>query len=119
VHVNDVAPAVNVGGDVKAKKNGKLKRNVAFTDPGRDSWTATVDYGDGSGVQPLEVGRNKRLKLRHRYAVPGDYQVTVRVTDDDGLSGEGSFTVTVPTTNKKGGGKGAIKIHDATTDDGR
>ena len=42
-----------------------------FTDPGADTWTATVDYGDGSGVQPLVVEPDNRLVFEHSYSKPG------------------------------------------------
>jgi len=38
-----------------------------FTDPGADTWTANVNYGDGSGVQPL-VLTGKTFSLSHVYA---------------------------------------------------
>src|SRR5207253_10919611 len=31
----------------------------SFTDPNAFTWTATVDYGDGSGVQPLTLNVDK------------------------------------------------------------
>ena len=48
----------------------------SFTDPGADTWTATVDYGDGSGVQALTL-TDKTFNLSHTYADNGSYTVTV------------------------------------------
>jgi PKD domain/Chlamydia polymorphic membrane protein (Chlamydia_PMP) repeat len=56
----------------------------SFTDPGSDSWTATVDYGDGSGVQSLSLSDDKRFALHHVYTAEGTFTVVVRVADDDG-----------------------------------
>ena len=50
------------------------------------SWTATVNYGDGSGTQPLALNANKTFSLDHLYA-PGSYDLTVEVTDDAGATG--------------------------------
>src|SRR6266516_3742305 len=50
------------------------------------SWTATVNYGDGSGKQPLALNANKTFVLDHLYA-PGAYDLTVEVTDDAGATG--------------------------------
>ena len=52
----------------------------SFTDPGADTWTATVDYGDGSGDQPLSLGPDKTFTLSHVYADNGRYTVTVTVS---------------------------------------
>ena len=41
------------GGD--ARPGQALARPGTFSDPGLDSWTATVDYGDGPGPQPLPL----------------------------------------------------------------
>ena len=70
-------------------------RNGFFTDPGADSWTATVDYGDGNGAVPLALNPAQRFSLQHRYVTPGIYTVTVSVRDDDGGVGMTSFRVTV------------------------
>jgi PKD repeat protein len=66
----------------------------SFVDPGADSWTATVNYGDGSGALPLTLD-GKSFTLSHRYAGvgPGPFTVTVTVTDDDGGVGSASATV--------------------------
>jgi len=67
-----------------------------FADPGADAWTATVDYGDGTGLQPLALGPDKSFDLGHAYAAPGTYTVSVVVRDDDG--GVGTDTVVVTAT---------------------
>jgi len=70
-----------------------------FGDPGADSWTGTVDYGDGSGAQPLTL-TGKEFALSHSYRVAGSYTVTVTVTDDDGGSGAGHATIVVETAQQ-------------------
>src|SRR3989442_2605415 len=70
-----------------------------FGDPGADSWTGTVDYGDGSGAQPLTL-TGKEFALSHSYRVAGSYTVQVTVTDDDGGSGSGHATMVVETTQQ-------------------
>ncbi len=49
-----------------------------------------MDYGDGTPVTPLAL-TGKSFALTHDYAAPGQYMVTVTVTDDDG--GVGTATV--------------------------
>jgi len=52
----------------------------SFTDPGADTWTATVDYGEGDGFVPLQLS-GKTFSLSHQYQKAGRYTVTVRVFD--------------------------------------
>ena len=52
----------------------------SFTDPGTDPWTATVDYGDGSGVTPLALS-GKTFMLSHVYETAGIFTVTVSISD--------------------------------------
>jgi autotransporter-associated beta strand protein len=95
IRVNNVAPVVDAGGDATLH-NGTLNRQVTFTDPGRDTWRATVDFGDGSPPQVFDLRDSTRFQLRHRFAQPGTYRVTVTVFDDDGGVGTDTFLVIVP-----------------------
>src|SRR5262249_25578468 len=96
VTVHNVPPAVDAGDDVRLPAGGVLNRAGSFTDPSADSWTGTVDYGDGGGVQPLPLDRHGRFHLQRRYGRPGAYRVTVTVADYDGGVGTDHFLVTVP-----------------------
>src|SRR5262249_20274502 len=55
VTVNNVEPLVFAAGPAVVAPGGVLARVGFFTDPGRDAWTATADYGEGSGPQPLSL----------------------------------------------------------------
>src|SRR5439155_13639447 len=94
VTVNNVAPSVDAGADATIDEGGSISRSGSFTDPGTDTWTATVNYGDGSGTNPLTLV-GKTFSLSHTYDDNGSYTVTVKVTDDDGGTGTASFTVTL------------------------
>ncbi len=60
-----------------------------------DTFTATVNYGDGSGTRALTLN-GTTFSLSHHYsALLATYTVTVTVTDSHGSSGTGSNTVTV------------------------
>lgn len=91
--VRNVAPVVHAFPEVQLRSSGLLHQLVSFTDPGRDKWTATVDFGDGGGPQPVDVKGVKQLLLHHRYQQPGTYLVRVAVLDDDGGVGRTSFRV--------------------------
>ncbi len=105
VTVNNVAPTVNAGPDATGPERSyfsvtggnTLNGFGSFSDPGTDTWTATVDYGDGSGVQSLDLYADQTFFLTHPYADQGVYTVTVTVTDNDG--GTHSDTLQVTVTN--------------------
>lgn len=91
--INGVPPTVNVGTDATITQGDSLSRIGSFSDPGADTWTATVDYGDGSGSQPLALNADKTFRLDHSYTRPGTFPVTVVVTDGNGSVGLNSFLV--------------------------
>lgn len=67
----------------------------SFVHNGTGPWTATVDYGDGSGTHPLTLGPDKTFQLDHAYTTAGAFVTTVSVTDRFGLIGEATFSVSV------------------------
>lgn len=75
----------------------------SFLDIGAgQSWTATVDYGDGSDAEPLtlvpvagSVENRHTFALNHAYGRSGTYEVTVAVTDAEGNVGTTTTTVVV------------------------
>src|SRR5215208_5126256 len=93
LHVNNIAPAVDAGEDARLLIGQAFTLAGSFADPGPDGWTATVDWGDGGGAQPLILSADKRFSQEKVYAEPGSYRVTVTVRDDDG--GVGVDTVLV------------------------
>ena len=96
VTVFNVAPTVAAFAGATLLPHETYGAAGSFTDPGADSWTATVDYGDGSGAQPLALSGNA-FSLSHTYDAAGTFTVTVTVTDDDGASTSKTATVKVLT----------------------
>lgn len=95
--VANVAPAVSYSpGDATIRLGQTFQGSVSFRDPGADSWSATVDYGDESNVESFPLSEWS-FPVGHRYARDGVYTVTVTVTDDDRGAGSVQFTVTVQT----------------------
>lgn len=91
----NTAPTVEVGPDAELGAGGTLRRLGSFADPDTaDTWTATVDYGDGSGVQPLALA-GAEFELDHAYAAAGAYTLSVSVSDSQGGVGTDTLTVAV------------------------
>ncbi len=95
VTVNNVAPTVEADDDQSIDEGGTFSSAGSFSDPGADTWTATVDYGDGTGEQPLDLNPDNTFSLAHVYTDDDAYTVVVTVTDDDVGAGTGDLTVTV------------------------
>jgi PKD domain len=74
---------------------GVFNGSGSFTDSNLagHTFTATVNYGDGSGAHPLTLN-GTTFTLAHTYGPLRTYTVTVTVTDDQGVSGSGTTTVT-------------------------
>ncbi len=96
VEVSNVAPTVDAGPDATILEGGTFESAGSFVDPGvDDTWTATVDYGDGSGSQALELS-GKTFVLSHMYAGNGSGPFTVTVSvQDDHVAAVGLMLLTV------------------------
>ncbi|HEX6200023.1 MAG TPA: PKD domain-containing protein [Thermoanaerobaculia bacterium] len=95
VTVENVAPAVDapaVSPEPSDEGQG-VTATAAFQDPAAaDTFTCTVDYGDGSGPAAGTAAGGTCTGPAHVYADDGPYTVTVTVTDDDGGSGQNDAT---------------------------
>lgn len=87
-------PVVQPISGTTINEGGTYSTTGSFTDSDSASWTATVDYGNGSGVQPLILS-GTNFSLSHQYKDNGSYTVTVSVTDEQNATGRGTATVTV------------------------
>jgi PKD repeat protein len=83
--VANVAPSIGAFAGATLLPGETYAANGSFTDPGADTWSATVDYGDGSGVTALSLS-GMQFSLSHTYAAAGAFTVTVRVADGDAVS---------------------------------
>ena len=88
------APVVDTGPDAGIVAGGAFAGAGSFADPDADTWTATVDYGDGAGAQPLMLN-DKDFALGHTYVAAGTYTVTVVVNDGKGGVGTDTLVVSV------------------------
>lgn len=68
----------------------------SFIDPNATGLTATVDYGDASGTQPLTLN-GQNFTLTHTYASGGTHTVAVVISDGNAATGSRTTTITVNT----------------------
>ncbi len=90
---SNTAPVVNAGPDKSVVVGTPFTQAGSFVDEVPATATATVDYGDGAGPQPLTL-TGSTFNLSHTYATTGAKTVTVKVTDALLMSGTDTVTVT-------------------------
>ena len=90
----NTAPVVNLGTGAVVNVFSAFTRSAAFVATG-STFTATVNFGDGSGATALALHADKSFNLNHIYTAVGSYAVTVRVVDGLGDIGTGAMTVAV------------------------
>jgi hypothetical protein len=101
----NVVPVVDVGSTgLVTGPNVTFARTIGFTDPGTDTWTVSVNYGDGTSesflLTPGDHGYDpvaKTFVLQHSYPKVATFDVTVTVSDGESTSAPGLFPVTVLT----------------------
>jgi hypothetical protein len=105
VTVANVAPAVTASFTLLAVNCGanNATLSVSFTDPGVDTHSATINWGDGSSVQSLATVTDP-FTVSHTYALAGNYNATVTVTDSDGAPGADSANSLTVNLTLVGGG---------------
>jgi hypothetical protein len=95
VMVFDVPPTVQAGVNATINAGAQFARTGSFSDPNPDTWSAVVDYGDGSGDQPLALRPDHTFQLAHAYGAAGNYTVAITIVDSQGFQGRGFFGVQV------------------------
>lgn len=98
VTVANVAPMVSISPETAdAAPGSEISFDVTFIDPGPDTWSATVDWGDGTVENLGPV--SSPFTISHTFADPGSYNVAVTVSDDDGGEGVASANINADTVN--------------------
>lgn len=93
VTVTNVTPTVDAGPDGSLIVGETFAGSGSFADPGPDSWSGSVDYGDGTPVQALVLA-SKAFAISHRYTTAGSFTVSVTV-GDGAASGTDTLSVQV------------------------
>ena len=96
---DDFSTVLDLGAAISTDSGVALERTIVFGDRAASNWTATVDYGDGSGSQTLDVTVNgdglPSFVLTHTYPDNGDFTLLVAVTNDIGGTTERTLSVVV------------------------
>ncbi|PHR97583.1 MAG: hypothetical protein COA78_27370, partial [Blastopirellula sp.] len=95
VTATNVVPLIDLGADVTIGVGNDFSVLGSFVDPGSDTWTGTVDYGDGSEVQELNILSGSLIDLNYVYEFAGSYVITVTIDDEGGTLATDTMNVTV------------------------
>lgn len=81
-------PTVTVSPEaIEVNEGSSFTASGSFSDSSGSSWSATVDYGDGLGAEPLALNTDKTFAFSHTYIDSGFYTIKVCVTDEDSQVG--------------------------------
>ncbi len=92
------APLINGVSGTIVNEGDPLLLDGSFSDLDSASWTATVNYGDGGGIQSLTLS-GANFILSHVYKDNGIYTLAVSITDNQGATGIAVATITVNNVN--------------------
>lgn len=93
VTVRNVAPSVSASA-TNAREGASVSLHATYSDPGPDTHTARIDWGDGQ--PPTEAtASGGTVNATHVYGDNGTYEIVVTVRDDDGGTGSDTTTATI------------------------
>lgn len=93
---SSLAPQIKLSAaSVSVTSGNAIGVDGSFHDPDSVSWDGTVDYGDGSDVQPLTLNSDNTFRLDHTYVAAGSFTVTVQIRDNTLISSTKTVAVIV------------------------
>ena len=98
IDVSNLAPVVGAVSTGPAVEGQAIVATAGFADPGygsAESYSCTVDYGDGSGPLSGTVSGGSCRGSSHTYKQTGTYTVTITVSDSNGGTSSASTAVSV------------------------
>lgn len=94
VEVLNVAPQLGVRGPLLAGDNNRISQDLAFTDPGADTWRVDIEFGDGTPRTRITPA-SRSFRFDHQFPPSGAFRVRITLRDDDeGLSEREFWVVT-------------------------
>ncbi|HSP73988.1 MAG TPA: hypothetical protein VLN26_16555, partial [Gaiellaceae bacterium] len=83
LQIVNTVPKLVLPGLLRSKEGEALVGSGSFEDPDVQTWSATVDWGDGTPVEPLQLAFDKTFRFDHVYDdnAPQGYMLTVVLSD--------------------------------------
>jgi hypothetical protein len=92
--VQNFAPVVDAGPDIRTHPGETVQVAVLFSDPGTDApWSYAVAWGDGSTSTGSTTSQAAPIQVTHAYGATGLDSVRVTVTDAGGAATSDSLAV--------------------------
>ncbi|MDF1499604.1 MAG: PKD domain-containing protein [Anaerolineales bacterium] len=88
-------PVIKIQGELSLTEGEKFELVGSFSDPDSNTWSASVDFGDGQDSRALEVSEAGKFAIAGVYGDNGEYELKVEIVDDTGSSGLASVSVIV------------------------
>ncbi|MBM4069826.1 MAG: hypothetical protein FJ271_12865 [Planctomycetes bacterium] len=79
--VANVAPKVTLGPNAILSIGATYTSTGFFVDPGTETWTGSVNFGDGKGSIPLVLSHDKSFQISRVFDREGDFVITVTIND--------------------------------------
>jgi hypothetical protein len=105
ITVVNVVPTVTFQEWEVSEDGSTVSGTISFTDPGADSWTGHIEYGDdvddvNTGETLLIDSRNKAATFSHKYSgCLADRKIIVEINDDDDSRNAGEAILQVMAGN--------------------
>ena len=81
VTVNNLPPTIEIAPTIIGNEGEAITFNPTLSDPGDDTLTVTLDFGDGSEPETIT---SEEFPVTHTYTDNGNYTATITVSDEDG-----------------------------------
>ncbi len=98
--ISRLAPVITLPAGVNLAQGDSLRVEGSFRDDDSTNWTMTVDYGDGTGPQPLSYTGDHIFLLEHDYTEVSSAPFQVIVTAIDNHQAVGSAVMGVVVSNE-------------------
>jgi hypothetical protein len=107
----EAPPIVDVGNDIALDVGELAKFSGTFSDPdGKPRYSYTWKFGDGNTSVGKTSSTKRPLKVDHTFTAPGEYTLTLEITDKNGNKGSDTLIVNVRGINTDPCATGVAKV---------
>lgn len=93
-------PRIQIASNTLIGDGSVLSIDGIVEDPDSSVWTAKVDYGDASRLEPVSINADRSFSLNHDYKEAGAYDVILTITDGEGAQTSVTISVDIETTQE-------------------